>query len=278
MVAPPRRHPDHCRRHTRSGTGTVQRLGHRGRRPLDASSGPTAPSCGSTRSARLGIDLHRRSGRRAQAGKLVGAARQRQRQGRRRPGPARRHRARLVARSDSTLDGSFANAWRITQADSLFDYAPGQSTATFTDTTFPSARLDATNVPDKATITKECQAEGITDPYLLQSCIVDVVATIGGQAVLSHYAHGPDRADGALRRGPPPDGRSRRRARRPRRPPRGRRARNRTLGGSGAALRTLVDSGGSTGRPSRRSFAFDAKAGDVIWIGPPGCDNQLTWP
>ena len=89
--------------------------------------------------------------------------------------------------SDATLNGSYATAWRITQADSLFDYAPGQSTATFTDTTFPSARLDATNVPDKATITKECQAEGITDPYLLQSCIVDA-SQVGGEAVLSHYA------------------------------------------------------------------------------------------
>jgi hypothetical protein len=31
------------------------------------------------------------------------------------------------------LYGTFANAWRVTQATSLFDYGPGRSTATFTD-------------------------------------------------------------------------------------------------------------------------------------------------
>src|SRR5205807_9956787 len=39
--------------------------------------------------------------------------------------------------SQSTLYGQYADAWRITDQTSLFDYAPGQSTATFTNEDFP---------------------------------------------------------------------------------------------------------------------------------------------
>ena len=38
--------------------------------------------------------------------------------------------------SYSDLYTTWANAWRVTQADSLLDYGPGQTTATFTDTNF----------------------------------------------------------------------------------------------------------------------------------------------
>ena len=180
----------------------------------------------------------------------------------------------LTSPNDATLDGSYANAWRITQADSLFDYAPGQSTATFTDTTFPSTRLTATNVPDKATITKECQAEGITDPYLLQSCIVDA-SQIGGQAVLSHYA------DAQTVRSVHDAVAHHQSAFKPSSSsttPASNSTATSTPGSeaSGAALRTIVDAGRVNGPTESPSFAFDAKAGDVIWIGPPGCDDQLT--
>ena len=37
-----------------------------------------------------------------------------------------------------TLYQTFANAWRVTDATSLFTYAPGTSTATFTDTDWPA--------------------------------------------------------------------------------------------------------------------------------------------
>ena len=47
------------------------------------------------------------------------------------PMPAAMH-DRYVA-----LYQTFANGWRVSNASSLFDYAPGQSTATFTDTSWP---------------------------------------------------------------------------------------------------------------------------------------------
>lgn len=177
----------------------------------------------------------------------------------------------LSSPSDATLDGSYADAWRITQADSLFDYAPGQSTATFTDTTFPSACISATNVPNKATITKECQAEGITDPYLLQSCIVDA-SQVGGQAVLSHYA---DAQTVRSVHDAVAHHQSAFKSSSSSTTPASNSTATSTPGteASGAALRTIIDAGRVNGPTESPSFAFGAKAGDVVWIGPPGCDD-----
>ena len=38
------------------------------------------------------------------------------------------------------LYGKYADAWRVTQATSLFNYLPGESTATFTNYNFPDDR------------------------------------------------------------------------------------------------------------------------------------------
>jgi hypothetical protein len=42
-----------------------------------------------------------------------------------------------IAGRHSLLNGIFADAWRVTNASSLFDYAPGTSTATFTNRGWP---------------------------------------------------------------------------------------------------------------------------------------------
>ena len=177
---------------------------------------------------------------------------------------------------DHTLDTTYADSWRVTQATSLFDYAPGQTTATFTDTSFPQG---PESIPDRAAITAQCRGDGITDPYLLQACIVDGSAIhdpAATQAVLGHYAQAqtvrtvhydlahhvkPFKASGSSTT--------------PTSSPSGSSTPG-TVGGSSTALRTLVDSGRVNGPTESPSFAFDAKAGDVIWIGPPGCDSQLT--
>ncbi|MCW3849251.1 hypothetical protein OF829_18590 [Sphingomonas sp. LB-2] len=50
---------------------------------------------------------------------------------------------------DLLLNQTFANAWRVTPATSMFDYAPGTSTATFTDPAWPhvGTLCSATTVP-----------------------------------------------------------------------------------------------------------------------------------
>jgi hypothetical protein len=42
-----------------------------------------------------------------------------------------------LAARHSLLNGVFADAWRVTNANSLFDYAPGTSTASFTNRAWP---------------------------------------------------------------------------------------------------------------------------------------------
>ncbi len=74
---------------------------------------------------------------------------------------------------------SFAQSWRITQAESLFDYGPGQSTATFTDPNAPyfwpsSQNLTPQQRQDAETV---CLNAGVTQPFTLEACIMDVGLT-----------------------------------------------------------------------------------------------------
>jgi len=65
-----------------------------------------------------------------------------------------------------------APAWRLTQEQSLFDYAAGESTATFTDTNFPDRTLRAS---DRAIADAKayCTALGVTDKGLYDDCVFD---------------------------------------------------------------------------------------------------------
>ena len=75
----------------------------------------------------------------------------------------------------------FGQSWRITQQSSLFYYAKGQSTATFTDLAFPSKALTVASLTPKtiAAAEKDCRSEGITNSYLLSDCVYDLGLTAG---------------------------------------------------------------------------------------------------
>ena len=79
----------------------------------------------------------------------------------------------------TTLYPSYADSWRISQQGSLFDYAPGETTGTFTDRDFPRVRATAADFPDdvRGSAEKICRDAGITDPILLENCILDVALT-----------------------------------------------------------------------------------------------------
>lgn len=85
------------------------------------------------------------------------------------------------------LYGAYAASWRLVQAESLFDYGPGQSTATFTDLTFPStpATVDGLPAAVRQSATATCTAAGVTDPAFLTDCILDVGVTGDANAALS---------------------------------------------------------------------------------------------
>ncbi len=81
---------------------------------------------------------------------------------------------------DDLVDGAPAGGdWRIDDATSLFDYAPGESTATFTDAGFPYSRLRASDLPDdvRASAEATCRAAGVIDAQMLDACVLDLAVT-----------------------------------------------------------------------------------------------------
>jgi hypothetical protein len=81
----------------------------------------------------------------------------------------------------------FGNSWRITQAESLFDYASGQSTETFTKRGFPSAYASLASFlpPQLQQAEAMCRQAGLGDD-MMDGCIFDVANT--GQAGFAQAA------------------------------------------------------------------------------------------
>ncbi len=77
------------------------------------------------------------------------------------------------------LYDQYGNSWRVSQEDSLFNYEAGETTETFTDRTFPGALVTINDLEAAAREEARaiCLAAGITDPILLQACILDVGLT-----------------------------------------------------------------------------------------------------
>ncbi len=83
----------------------------------------------------------------------------------------------LAARPTATLiHTSFADNWRISDEESLFTYEPGESTSTFTDPSFPDqiSRLSDLTPEQRELAEAICRSFGITDPFLFDSCVLDV--------------------------------------------------------------------------------------------------------
>jgi len=82
-----------------------------------------------------------------------------------------------------TLNQKFGNAWRVTNSNSLFDYAPGKSTATFTNTAWPVENPKSCSVPNQKTMphisvaAAEEACKSITNATLHSSCVFDVKMT-----------------------------------------------------------------------------------------------------
>ncbi len=83
---------------------------------------------------------------------------------------------------------AYADSWRISQTESLFDYEPGETTDTFTDRSFPAARVSAASLApaDFASALQSCAA--VSAP-LVAACMLDVGA--GEASAASDYADVP---------------------------------------------------------------------------------------
>ncbi|MGH9606386.1 MAG: hypothetical protein ACRD3N_11890 [Terracidiphilus sp.] len=83
----------------------------------------------------------------------------------------------------ATLYNKFGDAWRVTSKNTLFDYAPRTSTATFTNAAWPQENAKTCTIPNRrvvrpvsAAVAKEaCKA--VSDDKLHASCLFDVQAT-----------------------------------------------------------------------------------------------------
>jgi hypothetical protein len=79
----------------------------------------------------------------------------------------------------SVLHGRFADSWRITEAESMFAYPAGQSTASYTNRSFPAnvITIDDFTEAEIAAASQTCQDAGVVPGPQFEDCVFDVVAT-----------------------------------------------------------------------------------------------------
>jgi hypothetical protein len=81
------------------------------------------------------------------------------------------------------LYSNFGDAWRFTDKNTLFDYAPGKSTAAFTNTKWPVEYAKTCTIPHQSVIkpisaaVAEEACRSVSDASLHASCLFDVQAT-----------------------------------------------------------------------------------------------------
>jgi hypothetical protein len=100
-----------------------------------------------------------------------------------------------LADRHTLLNEKFADDWRVSNSTSLFYYAPGSSTADFTDTKWPSppgGSCDSTNLPGDVPVVKRPQQElakrlcsDIKNSDIRAACMTDV-SIMGGEAAKVH--------------------------------------------------------------------------------------------
>jgi hypothetical protein len=79
----------------------------------------------------------------------------------------------------ATFYGTYVNSWRVSMAETLFDYGAGQSTDTFTDLSYPDAPATPQTLPPAALAraTAVCAQFGLTSTAVHEACLVDVGIT-----------------------------------------------------------------------------------------------------
>lgn len=91
---------------------------------------------------------------------------------------------------------AFGASYRITQSESLFTYAAGEDTSSFTVAGFPSGPVSVDQLPAQvqADAAQTCQKAGIKNPIALDNCILDVGCTSDSSYTKSHEGIEPDQA------------------------------------------------------------------------------------
>jgi hypothetical protein len=78
-----------------------------------------------------------------------------------------------------TLYGAYADSWRISDAEALFDRAAGETTADWQDPSYPRGQLTVDDLPAdlRAAAEAAATAAGITDPILFEAAVLDFALT-----------------------------------------------------------------------------------------------------
>ena len=84
-----------------------------------------------------------------------------------------------VNASPSTLHGTFADSWRISDDESFFTYGQNESTATFTDRSAPQNVVTTGDFSDAevAAATATCSQAGVETGPQFDACVLDVLVT-----------------------------------------------------------------------------------------------------
>ena len=148
----------------------------------------------------------------------------------------------------------FAASWRISQTESLFDYGPGQSTATFTKPEIPHgpATIDSLDAATRTKAEALCRALGVSGEPTLTDCILDVGITGDSSYAASAAAMQVSTATAGA-----------------------------PLPGQAPAPLPALDKkvSGTIATPSQvDKTTFSAKAGDIVYLDAQGaCVAGLTW-
>ena len=164
---------------------------------------------------------------------------------------------RVLDRADSAffdlLHHQFGESWRIEPADSLFEYAPGESTETFTDRTIPEFEATTERLaPDQREAAEAlCAALGVRTDPALGNCVLDVGTTsdptFGAAAAAVAAATSGEATTGAT-------------------------------GRTGDAQIGRETAGQITSPDGHDRWAFDADAGDIVYLGAGRpCTSDLVW-
>lgn len=83
---------------------------------------------------------------------------------------------RVVDATFNNLYPAYSDSWRIKQAESLFVYETGKNTDSYTDKNFPRKPITI-SASERAAAERTCRNAGVTDPFALENCIIDVHLT-----------------------------------------------------------------------------------------------------
>ncbi|TAG18659.1 MAG: hypothetical protein EAZ39_11065, partial [Oscillatoriales cyanobacterium] len=95
--------------------------------------------------------------------------------------------------SPSQLYGEYADSWRVNQAESLFDYNPGENTNTFTLKNYPRQKVKISDlIPADVAKAEQLIGDRIKNPTTREAAIIDLVLTNFDPDILEEAINAPD--------------------------------------------------------------------------------------